>query len=193
MCKGFGKNKKKEPARKDAQSKQSSYKIELDKYSDEKSIKRYLGDACFDSNANVDVELIGVKMDTLSSVLTNPAWLITFKNHPEFQYATIEYTKDGILLNFFVLSLGFSKYRVIKTMINDSNVFSKNDFTTLKHWGEILRKAFDMSRLDYTSKTYSTNLKNGQDFVVEFGAFLTGVRDRSFFDINDRGEQYAYI
>jgi hypothetical protein len=191
MCKGFGKNKKKEPIKSKDQSK-APYKIELDK-ADEKSIKRYLGETCFDNNSQVNIELIGIKLDNLTSVLTNPAWLITFKNHPEFQYVTIDYRKDGVLLNFFVSSLGFSKYKVIKTIINESNVFSKNDFSTTKTWGEILRKSFDMSRQEYTSKNYSANAKNGRDFVIEFGAYLTGVTDKTFFDLNDSNEQFAYI
>lgn len=193
MCKGFGKNKKKQTAGGGVkQSSKSAYKIELDK-SDEKSLKRYLGEQCFESNTIVDIELIGVKVDQLTSALTNPVWLITFKNHAEFQYVAIEYTKEGVVLNFFVNTLGYSKYRVIKTVVNDVNVFSKNDFTTLKSWGEILRKTFDLSRSEYTSKNFSPNGKNGRDFVIEFGTFLTGITDRSFFDLNDRGEQYAYI
>ena len=156
-------------------NRKASFWLELDKFETMASIRDYLGSNCFSDQTTVSIVLLGRELHSAFALnYTHPAWLFIFSGHPTYQYATLEYGKQGILLGIYEKNLNLSRYEVCTTIIGDSNIFSaKEDYSTSKSWGDILEKIFKISG-SYRGKNFNNLTKNCNDFAKEFGRYLVG-------------------
>jgi len=153
--------------------------LKLDDIDDEK-ITQKLGAECFEDKSHVEIFLVGRVLNYISS--KHWAWLIRFKNHADYEYATIEYTDKGIGLGLYSHNLRMSMHQVCTTILGDSSSIECTDeFETDKNWGAILKRCVQLRQI-YTGKSYSLLGLNCRKFVRDLGNFFTPKFASSRFD-----------
>ncbi len=147
-----------------------TYWFKLDEDGSEKIIEK-LGSKCFEDKSDVEIILVGRILNFISS--KHWAWLIRFKDHKDFEYASVEFTNKGINMGLYSHSLELSMYQVCTSMLGDSSTIEYTDeFVTDKKWGDILKKCIEMKSV-YTGNSYSLVGLNCRKFVRDLGNFLT--------------------
>jgi hypothetical protein len=154
-------------------NKRASYWLELDKFETMASIRDYLGQGCFSDQTCVNIILLGRELHSAFALnYIHPAWLIIFRNHSTFEFATVEYGEKGVLLGIYKKDLQLSCYEVCTTIIGGSNkILANESFSTTKSWGDILEKIYKISG-SYSAKSFDKLTNNCKDFAKEFGNYL---------------------
>jgi len=162
-----------------AKSEPNEVKFKLDQC-DEEHLKQKLGETCFVDKSQVEVLIVGRLLKNVNS--KHWAWLIRFKGDSLFEYATMEYTDNGIQLGLYASSLQMNMYQVCTTILGDSSTIEYSDeFETHQTWGDILKKCVHL-RSVYTGSKYRLLGLNCRSFVRELGDFLTPRFGTSRFD-----------
>ena len=156
-------------------NRKASFWLELDKFETMASIRDCLGSNCFSDQTNVTIVLIGRDLQSgISLNMIHPAWLFIFSGHPTYEYATLEYGEQGILLGIYEKNLNLSRYEVCTTIIGASNtILAYEGYSTSKSWGDILERIYKISSC-YCGKKFNKISQNCAHFGREFGDYLLG-------------------